>query len=329
MSGRWCFPALGLGVVAAASLGCEAGVRGRTGLEAWMRIGGATFVDQPISSAVDPTLPNQSEKPLLMLGRYPTVALPGQINQPLAGTLQQGGRSVAVGLQDDRAYWIVPAPAINQEMGSKGELLFTSTISFSPLIPPGAHNLVARALDAQGRMGDPMIIPIMITDFSNVRGVFQIKLAWDTNADLDLHVIVPVNPDDLTDPTDPKAPTSIEVWANQPSSLPPRPSFNPYPEEHYLEAGVLDYDSNAGCAIDGRREENLIWGAEPLPKGRYIVRVDTVSLCGEVAAQWQVTVFRNGAVVPGQIAFGESIDSDTRFTHTQGAGVQALEFELP
>jgi len=324
--GRWWFPALCLGVAVAASLGCEAGVRGRSGLEAWLRAGGATFVDQPIPSAVDPNL---SEKPQLMVGRYPTVALPGQINQPFAGNLQQGGRSVAVGLQDDRGYWIVPAPSINQEMGSKGELLFSSSLSFSPLIPSGMHNLVARALDAQGRMGDPMMFPVMITDFSNVRGVFQIKLAWDTNADLDLHVTVPVNPADLSDPTDPKAPTSLEVWANQPSSLPPRPIFDPYPPEHFMEAGLLDYDSNAGCVLDGRREENLVWGAEPLPAGHYIVRVDTVSLCGEVAAQWQVTVFRNGAVVPGRIAFGESVDNDTRFSHTQGAGVQALEFDLP
>jgi hypothetical protein len=327
LSGRWWSWSRALCLAGlAACLGCEAGVRGRTGLEAWLRASNATFVDQPISTAADPTL---TAGPRVMISRYPSVALPGQINQTFSGNVQQGGRSVAVGLQDDRAYWIVPAPSANQEVGSMGELLFSSSLSFSPLIPSGAHNLIVRAIDAEGRMGDLLIAPIMISGFTNVRGVFQIKLAWDTNADLDLHVTVPVNPADLSDPSDPKAPTRIEVWANQPSSLPPRPTFDPYPPEHFTEAGLLDYDSNGGCVIDGRREENLVWGAPPLPAGHYVVRVDTVSLCGEVAAQWQVTVFKDGAPLSGQIAFGESVDGDTRFSHTQGAGVQALEFDLP
>jgi len=169
----------------------------------------------------------------------------------------------------------------------------------------------------------------MIAGFANVRGAFQIKLLWDTNADLDLHVTVPVNPADLSDPADPKAPKTIEVWANQPSSLPPRPIFDPYTPEQIMAGGLLDYDSNAACALDGRREENVVWGANPVPPGHYVVRVDTVSLCGETDAQWQVDVFKDGNATPINAAYGESVDSDTRFSHTQGAGVLALEFDLP
>ena len=307
-------------------VGCEAGVRGRTGLEAWLRVGGATLVDGPISSAIDPVV---SDGRQAIVGRYPTMVLPGQINQAFAGYVQQGGRAVAVGLSDDRAYWIVPAPSVNQEAGSKGELLFSSSLSFSPLIPSGAHDLVVRAVGADGRMGNPSVFPVMVTDadVTSVRGVLQIRLLWDSNADLDLHVIVPVDRNDLSDPTDPKAPTSIEVWANRPSSLPARPSFDPYPPERIMAAGALDYDSNSGCVIDGRRQENVVWGGPPLPAGHYVVRVDTVSLCGEPAAQWRVDVFQDGNPVPINAARGESVDSDTRFGHTQGAGVLALEFD--
>jgi hypothetical protein len=140
---------------------------------------------------------------------------------------------------------------------------------------------------------------------------------------------VPVDKNDLSDRTDPKAPTSIEVWANQPTSLPPRPTFDPYTPERIMAGGQLDYDSNAGCVIDGRRAESVVWGGPPLPMGRYIVRVDTVSLCGEVAAQWRVDVFKDGNPVPIAAVRGESVDGDTRFGHTQGAGVLALEFDLP
>jgi hypothetical protein len=308
------------------SLGCDGGVRGRTGLEALLRASGGTFVDQPIPTADDPTVSNG---PLINVGRYPSTAQPGQVGLSFAGILTQGGRSVAVGLADDRAYWIIPAPSVNQEVGSKGELLFSANLSFSPLIAPGTHNLVMRAVGADGRMGSPTIAPVMIASFANVRGAFQIKLLWDTNADLDLHVIVPVDPKDLIDPADPKAPKTIEVWNNQPSSLPPRPIFEPYTAEEIMNGGLLDYDSNAGCVIDGRREENIVWGAGPLPAGDYIVRVDTVSLCGEVDAQWQLDVFRDGNSTPIMAAYGEAVDTDTRFSHTQGAGVLALKFTLP
>ena len=305
--------------------GCDAGVSGRTGLEAWLRASNATFVDETISTTGDPAAPGDLR---VNVGRYPSMAFPGQAGQPFAGSVPRGGHSVAVGLADDRAYWIIPAPALNQEVGSNGELLFSTSLSFSPSVPSGAHDLVMRVIGADGRMAPSSTLPVMIAGFADVRGAFQIRLAWDTNADLDLHVIVPVDPMVLIDPTDPKAPKSIEVWANQPLSLPPRPSFQPYTDDEIKAGGALDYDSNASCVIDGRREENLVWGAAP-PSGQYIVRVDTVSLCGEPDAQWQVDVFKDGDATPINAAYGEAGDADTRFTHTQGAGLQVLSFTLP
>lgn len=307
--------------------GCEAGVRRSTGLEATLRAGSGSFVAGTISTAADPLVVDGRK---VVISRAPSQAFPGQGSQPFVGGVRSGGVSVAVGLADDRAYWIIPAPVPNTEAGSEGELLFSSSLSFSPAITPGVHSLVMRAIGADGRMGDPVLSPLMISDadFTNVRGFLQVRLLWDSNADLDLHVVVPVDKNDLSDPTDPKAPTSIEVWANQPTSLPPRPSFDPYTPERIMAGGLLDYDSNAGCAIDGRRAENLVWSGPPLPVGHYTVRVDTPSLCGEVAAQWRVDVFKDGDPVPLAAARGESVDSDTRFGHTQGAGVLALEFDL-
>jgi len=102
-------------------------------------------------------------------------------------------------------------------------------------------------------------------------------------------------------------------------------------------AGYLDFDSNAACVIDGRRQENVIFSLPPddnsfvpvpPPSGEYIVRVDTFSLCGQAAAQWEVQVNTpSGAVV--NPATWESTDSDTRGDHGPGAGRLALDFQLP
>src|SRR5581483_1862246 len=105
-------------------------------------------------------------------------------------------------------------------------------------------------------------------------GAMVVRLAWGangaSNADLDLHVVVP----DTSKPG-----KTIEVWAKNPSSLPKRSvAEGPYSDEELAAGGQLDIDSNGGCAIDGRDLEHVVWGAAP-PSGHYIARVDAVSMC--------------------------------------------------
>jgi len=89
--------------------------------------------------------------------------------------------------------------------------------------------------------------------------------------------------------------------------------------------GRLDFDSNENCILDGRREENVFWPVEP-PHGRYIVRVDTFSLCGQPGARFGVTVNRNGQIVAQ--AEGRSVETDTRGPHGAGAGLTMLELDV-
>ena len=88
----------------------------------------------------------------------------------------------------------------------------------------------------------------------------------------------------------------------------------------------MDFDSNASCVIDGRRQENVVWKVPP-PSGHYVARVDAFSMCSELAAHWSVDVRLGGAIVAH--AQGSSFDSDTRFGHDRGAGVLAVEFDVP
>jgi len=307
---------------AVAAGGCDAGVRGRTGLGSLLQATGATLAQGTLSSQSDPAVTNG---PQVMINQFHGLAFAGATNRGLMGSVQPGGLSVALGLADDNIYWIVPAATANLDVGGGADLLFSTTLSYASDIAAGRHDLVLRAVLADGRMGPAVIQTVMISDFADVQGTLDVRLSWDTDADLDLHVVVPVAP---ASPPDPKAPTEIEVWVNNPSSLPPRPVFDPYSPHDITNGGVLDFDSNGSCIIDGRRQENVVWGAAP-PSGTYTVRVDAVSLCGEVDAQWNVDVFLNGNPVPVYAAYGEAVDSDTRFSHTEGSGVLALQFRIP
>ena len=138
-----------------------------------------------------------------------------------------------------------------------------------------------------------------------------------------LHAVVPVDPSFPlpagVDPVD-----SVEVWAKSPLALPPSPRGYDKDDPAVMGAGHLDFDSNSNCIIDGRRQENIVFGNTP-PTGHYTVRVDAFSMCGQASAQWKVTVtdaFGN-VVNP---ATWQATDADTRGEHGIGAGRLAVEF---
>jgi hypothetical protein len=151
-----------------------------------------------------------------------------------------------------------------------------------------------------------------------VTGALVISLSWDTEADLDLHVLTP-------SPTAGGKP--VELWSRNRTTLLPRSPLDggPYTDEELATAGILDFDSNSQCAIDGLRVETASWQVPP-PPGHYVVRVDTFSMCGQAAARWTMTVTLDGA--PIGIYAGVSTDSDTRYPHMAGAGLDVLEFDL-
>jgi uncharacterized protein YfaP (DUF2135 family) len=130
-----------------------------------------------------------------------------------------------------------------------------------------------------------------------------VTLSWDTQADLDLHLVLP---------------TGTTVWAKNLNSV--DPNQNPDP----TSGGILDYDSNGNCQIDGRRRE-VVYFNQPPPAGHYLARVDTFSLCGEAQANWTVEV----AGAASKKASGFSRDRDTAFAHDAAAGVTAIEFDVP
>jgi uncharacterized protein YfaP (DUF2135 family) len=141
-----------------------------------------------------------------------------------------------------------------------------------------------------------------------VQGELVVTLTWDTEVDVDLHVMDPLG---------------NEIYHGAPSSLDP---FAHGASASSASPGVLDVDSNAGCIIDGLRQEDVIWAGAP-PSGHYLVRVDTPSLCGQASSHWTVSVMLQAALLTE--VTGTAFDTDTWGAHDRGAGVLALEFDVP
>ena len=232
----------------------------------------------------------------------------GYQGKTFTGVLAPDATSAAIALEGDAGYWIVVAGPPLPE--SPDSVSFDAPLSFSGDVAPGPHRLFVAAADAAGRFGKRAVEPFTLTARPLPQGTLVISLFWDTEADLDLHVVLP---------------DGTEVWRERPNSWSPPRGGEP-DASAYTTGGRLDFDSNARCEIDGRRNENVYFTTEP-PSGKYIVRVDTFSLCDANAARFQVEATLDGRAVGS--ATGESLPDDTRFSHGEGAGVTVFELHVP
>ena len=117
-------------------------------------------------------------------------------------------------------------------------------------------------------------------------GDVQVSISWDSNADVDLHVI---------DPSDEEIYFGNDVGEN----------------------GELDLDSNAACRGDNVRNENITFPA-PAPRGTYSFYVDLWSACDTEATNWVVTVRRKGHATQtftGSFGSTETATEPVNFTY--------------
>jgi hypothetical protein len=233
---------------------------------------------------------------------------PGYADKLVGGALGEGSTGAALDLAGDDGYWLVLAGA--PDVATPTLPSFRATVSFAAALRPGPHVLEVRAADARGRFGPPStatLTALATPPPNEPPGALVVSLAWDTESDLDLHVVDPFGD---------------EVFHGAPSS---NTGFGAGASAHG-NPGTLDADSNAGCVIDGRRREDVIWAQDP-PSGRYLVRVDAASLCGEPDAHYRVTVALHERPL-GEVA-GVALDADTWGAHDRGAGLLVLTFDVP
>ena len=300
---------LAVGSALALSAGCG-GADAASGVTAWMRIAGAQFAEGELTVDTSGTEPLVRQVALMT-----NQVAPGQENVPVSGSVENGS-AVLIGLSGDSGHWIVPTTVTDVSLPDNYD--FAVQLAFSPLTPPGAHSLVLRPVAADGTLGPTQVYPLAVARTPPPTGQLVITLEWDTESDMDLHVDVP-NPADPTTP--------IEIWYKAAVGVPiPGPGEPPVTPDQVAAAGYLDFDSNAACVIDGRRQENVIFAMTP-PPGVYTVRVDANSLCGQPDAQWQVAA-TNATGNQLQFAQWEATDADTRGTHGKGSGRLAFQFSI-
>jgi uncharacterized protein YfaP (DUF2135 family) len=140
----------------------------------------------------------------------------------------------------------------------------SALLVFPQSVPLPEFELLFAVADASGVVGPFTRLSTNVTQVGT--GDVQVTLTWDTDADVDLHVVDP---------------RGEEVYYGNASAA---------------SGGELDLDSNAGCSVDGIRNENITWPVGRAPRGVYTVRVDYWSNCGAAQTSYTVRVNNGGSV---------------------------------
>jgi uncharacterized protein YfaP (DUF2135 family) len=279
---------------------CEQGQRVDLGLDAGLRVQGGAFVRGPLPAATE----GPNVQALYLGQRYLDRGLQ---NKSFSGVLDPNATAAAVMLDGDRGYWLIAAGFPFPE--SPDTTSFDAPLSIASSVASGPQTLLVTAIDADSRFGPVRPVEFTLTDHPLPSGKLVISLFWDTESDLDLHVVTP---------------GGSEIYRDHVNSWQPPVGTQAGPDD-WKNGGILDFDSNASCIIDGRRNENVTF-ASVAPPGTYLIRVDTFSLCAASAARYRVEV-RSEDMRLAQ-AFGETTAASTRFSHGAGAGVTALEVSV-
>ena len=147
------------------------------------------------------------------------------------------------------------------EVPAPGGSTATLRLTFAQEIP-----VTSIDLSFAGKYGDA-VGPFTSHKFDVVEvgtGDVQVTLSWDGDSDVDLHVVDP---------------SGQEIF---------------YDGRVSASGGELDLDSNAGCRIDGVRNENVTWPAGAAPRGTYTVRVNYWSSCRLPETNYTVRVTNGG-----------------------------------
>lgn len=171
--------------------------------------------------------------------------------------------TVIVSIDGVPGSWRLALPATtapNPELAAAAVTSLTLLITYAADIPEDAFTVHYQVGDAGGSVGAADAVSTSVVTVGT--GEVQVSISWDTNADVDLHVVEP---------------SDEEIY---------------YGHRTSATGGELDLDSNVGCAA-GPQNENITWESGA-PSGTYIVRVDYFSDCDHATTNYVVTVRRSG-----------------------------------
>lgn len=251
------------------ALGCGESLATPSGVDEPLHVENGQFFNGP--------LPTGTKGPKVTNVQSKNNLLPqGVAGKNLEGDAEKTAWSVALRFDDiGSGYWVVPIGPYDPY--TESDLSWTALYDVSRTAPVGEHKLVLSASDHDGNWG-PVRETTMLVKSLIPEGHVVVSLVWDTDVDLDLHIVAPTGKE-----LDPKHPNTLAVDGGLVDGGVPG-------------AGQLDRDSNANCVIDGYRQEDVVWHDQPVP-GRYIARADMFSACGQAYADFTFTIRIDGKLI--------------------------------
>jgi hypothetical protein len=254
---------------------------------------------------------SQGGPAITTLNGYRSTIIPaGTVGKSIGGSAAAGSLAVAVALDGlGDGYWVARVGSPDQEM--IGDLTWKAVCNFARDLPAGSQQLRFAAADQDGHFGQARTLAVTMLPLRPTGHVVA-SLTWGNDADLDLHLISPSGKE-----LDPKHPSTSDPVKAANGTLQAAPG-----------AGILDHDSNANCAIDGYRTENVVWpsdAAVPPEAGTYTVRVDLFSACGRPATDFVFELSIDGQRVQHQAGILLDIDADNG---GPGSGLYVTQFTL-
>ncbi len=307
---RWIAPSFALMLAGA----CDSAQTPLTGIGEPLQISNGQFIpgdlpgtppppsDGGVAVAEEAGVDSGPPEPLEItaLGGFASNNVPlGAAGQTFSGDASNDAVAVGVRLAGmGTGYWVVPVGA--PDANNPAFYTFGISASFSLNASPGLHDLLFVAIGGTGSAGVQSPIQLCINSripdngfacYPNLqappKAVFSLE--WDTNFDLDLHVVTP----DGTD-FNPKNPYGGPVEAGV----------------HGLPPGLphIDRDSVGSCVPDGLRQEDVIF-PDALPGGTYTIYVDPFAACGQAAARFKLSVYLSSGTCPGPTCRFGSVSS--------------------
>lgn len=289
---------------------CGDAVPMRSGLEASLRVRSARYVEAPFPQGSDPDAGAPSPDggatalpPVVAVVQSANLTIrQGQRAKEFTGSVSFNARTVAVGLDGDRGYWLVPVEQADVDLPPN--LAFRAVTDFASDLPLGTRDILFAAVDASGRVGPRRSLPLTVRS-SLPDAPLAVVLDWDRAVDLDLTVYLP----DGTALSARGLRGADGAWTRARATGP-----------------RVDLNANGGCVIDGTNAETATFPS-PGP-GRYEVRVRMFASCGEPVAHWRVRVLRAAEVVSEAVGASYATEVDAPGSGPEGDGRRALTFTL-
>ncbi len=266
---------------------CNDGVQADSGIAEPLQVSGGQFFPGPLpgtppeSTSIEGGVAATGALTVTNVTYQNEMVVTGAGSKSFGGQVTQDAFAVGVRFADiGTGYWVVPVQGIDTQFPGQRDFGFGA--SFNASDPAGPRQLLFVALDGSGNGGaqynQPVCIESRVPDNGHAcdpakpvpAAVFTLR--WDTNFDMDLHVITPSGQD-----VNPKTDTVVGD-AGLPSST----------------TASIDRDSIGNCVVDGWREEDLVFPQYP-QTGYYDVYANPFAACGQAGVRFTFVIYEPGA----------------------------------